>query len=39
MPFKLFEILEQFMFGAFLITWIQLEKTGSIGKVFYAENQ
>ena len=34
MPFKLFEILEQFMIGAFLITWIQLEKTGSIGKVF-----
>ena len=34
MPFKRFEFLEQFMIGAFLTTWTQLEKTGSIGKVF-----
>ena len=32
--FKLFEFLEQIMIGAFLITGTQLEKTGSIGKVF-----
>ena len=35
MPFKLFEILKQFMIGAFLITSTQLEKTGSIGKVLF----
>ena len=34
MPFKLFEFLEQILIGAFLITLIQLEKTGSTGKVF-----
>ena len=34
MPFQLFEFLEQFMIGAFLITLTQLEKTGSTGKVF-----
>ena len=34
MSFTLFEFLEQFMIGAFLIAWTQLEKTGSIGKVF-----
>ena len=34
MPFKLFQFLEQLMIGAFLITLTQLEKTGSIGKVF-----
>ena len=34
MPFKLFEFLEQFMIGAFLITLTQLEKPGSSGKVF-----
>ena len=34
MPYKLFKFLEQFMIGAFLITWNQLEKTRSIGKVF-----
>ena len=33
MPFKLFEFLEKFMIDVFLITWTQLEKTGSIGKV------
>ena len=33
MPFKLFEFLERFMIGAFLITLTQLEKTGSIGKI------
>ena len=32
--FKLFEFLEQFMIGAFLITLTQFEKTGSTGKVF-----
>ena len=31
---KLFEFLEQFMIGNFLITLTQLEKTGSIGKYF-----
>ena len=34
MPFKLFEFLERFMNGAFLITLTQLEKTGSTGEVF-----
>ena len=34
MPFKLFEFLEQFMVGAFLIIRTQLEKIGSKGKVF-----
>ena len=34
MPFKLFEFLERFMIGALLITRTNLEKTGSIGKVF-----
>ena len=34
MPFKLFEILEQFMMGAFVITLTQLERTGSTAKVF-----
>ena len=34
MPSKLFELLEEFMIGAFLITLTQLKKTGSIGKVF-----
>ena len=33
MPFKLFEFLEQYMIGAFLITLTQVEKTGSIDKV------
>ena len=31
----LFEFLEQFVFGNFLITLTQLEKTESIGKVYY----
>ena len=34
MPFKLFEFKEQFMIGAFSITWTQLENTGSTGKAF-----
>ena len=34
MPFKLFEFLEQLMIVTFLITQAQLEKTGSIGRVF-----
>ena len=34
MPFRLLEILEQYMIGAFLITCTQLEKTGSIVEVF-----
>ena len=34
MPFKLFEFLDIFMIGAFLITLTQLEKSGSIGKIF-----
>ena len=34
MPFKIFEFLEQFMIGAFLIILTQLEKTVSIGKIF-----
>ena len=34
MPFKLIELLEQFMIGVFLITGTQLEKTGSICKVY-----
>ena len=34
MPFKLFDFLEQFIVGAFLITITQLEKTGSTGEVF-----
>ena len=38
MPFKLFEFLERFTTGAFLITLIQLEKNGSTGKVYSAEN-
>ena len=29
MPFKLFEFLERYMIGAFMITLTQLEKTGS----------
>ena len=33
MPFELFELLEQFTIGSFLIRLTQLEKTGSIGKV------
>ena len=33
MPFKHFQYLQRIMIGAFLITWTQLEKTGSIGKV------
>ena len=34
MPFKLFEFLENFMIGAFLIKLTQFKKkTGSIGKV------
>ena len=32
-PYKLFEFLERFMIGAFLIKLTQLEKTGSTGKV------
>ena len=35
MAFKLFEFLEQFMTGAFLITLTQFEKTGSTGKVLF----
>ena len=34
MPFKLFEFLERFITGAFLITLTQLETTGSTAKVF-----
>ena len=35
MSFKLFEFLEQFIIGAFLITWTQLEtKNASVGEVF-----
>ena len=34
MPFKLFEIIERFMIGAFLITLNQLQKTESTSKVF-----
>ena len=34
MPFKLFEFLERFITGAFLITLTQLEKTGSTAKAF-----
>ena len=34
MPFQLFEFLERFMIGAFLITLTQLEKTGSTSKVY-----
>ena len=34
MSFKLFEFLEGFMIGAFLITLTQLEKTGSTLEVF-----
>ena len=34
MPFKLFEFPEQFMICGFLITLTQLDKTGSIDKVF-----
>ena len=34
MPFKLFELLEQFIIGAFLKRLAHLEKTVSIGKVF-----
>ena len=34
MPFQLFELLERFMIGAFLIRLTQLQKTGSIGKLF-----
>ena len=32
--FQLFAFLERFMISVFLITLTQLEKTGSIGKVF-----
>ena len=32
MPFELFQFLEQNMIGAFLIIWMQFEKTGSISK-------
>ena len=35
MPFKLFDFLERFMIGAFLISLIQLEKTGPTGKVLF----
>ena len=35
MPFELFEFLEQFMMGAFLITLTRLEKTGSTGKFLF----
>ena len=34
MPFKLFEFLEQFMIGTFLLTLTKLEKTRSSGKIF-----
>ena len=34
MPLKLFEFLEQFIFGAFLITLTQIEKIVSISQVF-----
>ena len=33
MPFKLFDFLERFMIGAFLITLTQIDKTGSTIKV------
>ena len=36
MPFKLFEFLERFMIGAFLITLFQLEKTGSTDKFLFS---
>ena len=32
MPFKLFEFQERFMIGAILISFTQLEKSGSTGK-------
>ena len=35
MPFKHFEFLERFMMGAFFITLIQLEKTGSTGELLF----
>ena len=34
MPIELFEFLERFMMGTFLINLTQLKKTGSTGKVF-----
>ena len=34
MPFKLFEFLEQFIIGAFLMKLTQIEQTGSTGKNF-----
>ena len=36
MTLKLFELKEQFMIDTFLITLIQLEITGSIGKKIYS---
>ena len=38
MPFELFEFLEQFMIGSFLIILTRLEKIGLAGKAFSAEN-
>ena len=37
MPYKLFEFLERYMTGAFVITITQPEKTGSKGKVFISK--
>ena len=37
MPFKLFEFLELFMIGDFLITLTQPEKTGSICKICFCK--
>ena len=34
MPFKIFEFLERFIIGVFLISLTQAEKTGSAGKIF-----
>ena len=34
MPFNLFKFLERFLIDAFLLILSQLEKIGSIGKVF-----
>ena len=36
MALKLFEILEQFMMGNFLLKLTQFEKTGSIQKTFFS---
>ena len=36
MTLKLFQFLEQFMIDTFLIKLTQLEKTGTIGKIYFA---